>query len=322
MAGLSVGLGPSLIFSPSLVVKKSNVPVPLLAPGDTVGVVATGFGVRRSSLAAGVGRLRRMGYRVLLGEHVLELDGYFAGEDEARAADLRSMIQHPDVRAIWFARGGYGTSRILESMPWDGLERRPKLLIGYSDLTALFCAVIQRVGQLCLYGPVVVELGQAKAYHTASLKQLLAGKPVELRLQRRQVLAEGRTKGRLLGGNLTVLAHLCGTPFAPDLRGAVLFLEDVGEEAYRVDRMLTQLRMAGAFQGLAGVLLGQLSVPETKRRFPPDRPLLAILRENFLPCGVPVVMNLPAGHVPGKRTLPLGGWVELDTSARTLKLLP
>jgi muramoyltetrapeptide carboxypeptidase len=302
--------------------KAKKLPVPLLAPGETVGVVATGFGVRRASLAAGVGRLRRMGYRVLLGEHVHELDGYFAGQDEARAEDLRRMVEHPDVRAIWFARGGYGTSRILDRVPWEGLERRPKLLVGYSDLTALFSAVIQQVGQLCLYGPVVAELGQAGSYHAASLKRLLAGQPVELRLRPRQVLAAGRTQGRLLGGNLTVLAHLCGTPYAPDLRGAVLFLEDVGEEAYRVDRMLTQLRSAGMFEGLAGVLVGQLSVPRTRREFPPDRAVEEILRENFLPCGVPVVIDLPAGHIPGKRTLPLGGWVELDTAARTLRLSP
>jgi muramoyltetrapeptide carboxypeptidase len=293
-----------------------------LARGDGVGVVAPGFAVRRGPLEAGVRQLRRMGYRVVLGEHVLARHGYFAGDDDARAADLRAMIADPDVRAVWFARGGYGTARILDRVPWRALKRAPKLFVGYSDLTALFCAAVERAGQLCLHGPVVVELGRREAFHAPSLRRLLRGEPGVMRVRERQVLAHGRARGRLLGGNLTVLAHLQGTRYAPDLRGAVLFFEEVGEEAYRIDRALTHLRMSGAFRDLAGVLVGNCSVPARGRPFPPDRSIDDLLAEFFAPLGVPVVIGLPAGHVPGKWTLPIGGVATIDTAAREVHLAP
>jgi muramoyltetrapeptide carboxypeptidase len=265
-------------------------------------------------LEAGVARLQAMGYRTLLGAHVLARNGYLAGDDRQRVADLETMLRDPAVRAVWFSRGGYGSPRLLEKISWARFARQPKLLIGYSDLTALFAEAVKRAGPVCLYGPVVTELGNADLYHGPSLRRLLAGKQSEIRISRRQVLAPGRARGPLVGGNLTVLTHLCGTRFAPRGRGAILFLEEVGEEAYRIDRMLTQLRLAGLLRDVAGVLLGSFSVP-TRRRFPPDRPLLEILRETFLPLGVPVVQELPAGHVRAKQTLPLGAVAEVDTGA-------
>jgi muramoyltetrapeptide carboxypeptidase len=288
-----------------------------------VGVVAPAFAVPPRPLARGVTQLRRMGFRVRLGDHVLAQDGYLAGADALRTADLRTMIESPDVRAIWFARGGYGTTRLLDELPWPALRRHPgKALIGYSDLTALFGAAVDRAGLHCLYGPVVTELGRARAYHAESLRALLAGRSVEMRLGSRQVLAGGRARGRLVGGNLTVLAHLQGSAYAPDARGAVLFVEDVGEEAYRVDRALTQLKLAGVFKKLAAVLVGRTVLPPTRRSFPADRQLDELLRDFFLPLGVPVIRDIPAGHVDGKWTLPLGGTVELDTHAARLRFVP
>ena len=137
-------------------------------------------------------------------------------------------------------------------------------------------------------------------------------------MRRSDVLAAGRARGRLIGGNLTVLTHLCGTRFLPRSRGAVLFLEETGEQAYRIDRALTQLRQAGVLQGLAGVLLGRFCVPP-RRKFPPDRPLQTILREFFEPLKIPVVSGLPVGHLEGKQTLRLGGSVEIETDARLLR---
>ncbi len=294
----------------------------LLARGDTVGVVATGFAVRPVPLKAGVRRLREMGFRVVLGDHVGDCHGYLAGDDEARAADLRAMLLDPEVKAIWFARGGYGTARILESIPWRRLKRHPKLLVGYSDLTALFSAVVQRTGQLCLHGPVVAELGQPESYHAPSLRRLLAGQSTTLRVRQAQVLVPGVARGRLAGGNLTVLAHLQGTRFAPDFRGSVLFLEDVGEEVYRIDRALTHLKLAGAFRDLAAVLLGHFAVPASRRSFPPDRSVREVLAENFAALGVPVIAGIQAGHVRGKWTLPLGGMARVDTAAGEVRFTP
>lgn len=295
---------------------------PLLVRGDTVGVVAPGFAVRPAPLHAGVRRLRRMGFRVVLGEHVLSRHGYFAAPDDARAADLRAMIADDEVRAIWFARGGFGTARILDRIPWRTLKKRPKLFVGYSDLTALFCAAVQRGGQVCLHGPVVTDLGKPGACHLGSLRRLLSGESTALPVRGRQVLVEGKARGRLLGGNLTVLAHLLGTRYAPDPRGCILFLEEVGEEAYRIDRALTHLRMGGLFRDLAGVLVGRCSVPKPRRSFPPDRSLKELLAEFFTPLGVPVLTDLPAGHVPAKWTLPLGGMAEIDTAAGEVRFRP
>ena len=169
---------------------------------------------------------------------------------------------------------------------------------------------------------VVGELGDPAAYHAPSLRAMLAGREVTLRFRADQVLAPGRAEGRLVGGNLTVLAHVMGTPWAPDGRGAVLLLEDVGEETYRLDRLLQHLRLAGALTGVRAVLLGSLDPPPTRRSFPPDGDLDAVLRDVLLPLGVPVVRGLPLGHLPGKWTVPLGGRAVVDTAARRLVFEP
>jgi len=292
--------------------------VPRLVRGDLVGVVSPGFAVKRAPLRAGVSRLEALGFRVRLGDHVLGREGYFAGTDVERAADLEAMLRDPDVRAVWFSRGGYGTSRLLDLISWSRFARRPKLLVGYSDATALFAQAVRRAGPVCIYGPVVSELGEPRSFHAPSLRRLLAGKPFEMRVNRGQVVAPGRARGPLVGGNLTVLNHLCGTRHAPRLDGAVLFLEEIGEPAYSIDRMLTQLRAAGWFRGVAGVLLGGFAVAP-RRRFPPDRSLDEIVAETFLPLGVPVIRGLPAGHVEQKRSLPLGSPVTIDTRSGRLR---
>jgi len=181
-------------------------------------------------------------------------------------------------------------------------------------VTALFAAAIDRTRARCLYGPVVTELGDPATYHSPSLRSLLAGEPVRRRLRRRDVIVPGKATGPLVGGNLSVLVHLLGTRFAPKLAGKVLFLEEVGEPAYRLDRMLTQLRSSRKLAGVRAVLLGQFSVP-ARRRFPPDRPWQEVLEETFVPLGVPVVSGIPAGHCAGKWTLPLGARATVDTAA-------
>jgi muramoyltetrapeptide carboxypeptidase len=294
---------------------------PILGRGDLVGVVATGFAVRRELLDAGVLALRRMGFRVRIGEHVLDRAGYLAGSDEDRACDLIAMLEDPNVRAIWFARGGYGTARILRRLPWRKLRTRPLLFVGYSDLTALFSATVDRTEVRCLYGPVVTELGSPESYHRPSLRRALAGERVEIRLNKRDVIVPGRARGALIGGNLSVLTHLLGTPYAPRPAGRILFLEEVGEQAYRIDAALTQAQSAGAFRKLRGVILGDFNVPR-RRRFPPDRPWLEVVSERFRDLGIPVVSGLPVGHVARKWTLPLGGTVDLDTESGRVRFDP
>lgn len=283
--------------------------------GDRIAVVATGFAARREALEQGIAALRRRGFDPVVGKSAFAIDGYLAGADALRAADLDTAIADDTIAAIWFARGGYGTARLLDRIDLARLVRHPKPLLGYSDLSALFAALLGRARTVCFHAPVVAELGDAKAYHAPSLNAMLAGRTIQRRISARATLTQGRARGRLLGGNLTVLCHLLGTRYMPSLKGAVLFLEETGEEAYRVDRLLQHLRSSGVLKGVAAVLLGMFHTPPTKRSFPPDRPLGAVLKDHLAPLGVPVASGIPAGHGPGKWTLPLGGTATIDTAA-------
>jgi muramoyltetrapeptide carboxypeptidase len=273
---------------------------PLLKRGDRVGVVATGFAARPEALDAGVRFLARRGLEPVPGVSLRAIDGYFAGDDAARALDLDAAIADRSIDAVWFARGGYGTARILDRVDLARLVRRPKLLLGYSDLTALFGALLSRAATVCLHAPVVAELGTPKAFHAPSLTAALAGRRTTWRIRRASVLEPGAARGRLMGGNLTVLCHLLGTPHMPDLRGSVLFLEEIGEEAYRVDRLLQHLRMSGALRDVRAIVLGQLYVPKTARTFPGDRDLSAVLRDHLIPLGVADRARLPGGPRTGE----------------------
>lgn len=294
----------------------------LLKPRDRVGVVATGFAARPEAIDEGTLWLRRRGFVPVPGKHLKSVDGYFAGSDAARAADLNEAISDPTLAAIWFSRGGYGTARLLDGIDLGALARRPKLLLGYSDLTALFAALLKRAAAVCLHAPGVAELSRPGAFHAGSLASALAGKKQLRRVHERDVLSPGKATGRLMGGNLTVLTHLLGTKHMPELSGSLLFLEETGEEAYRVDRLLQHLRMSGVLKGVRAVLLGQLYVPETARRFPGDRNVDAVLRDHLLPLGIPVVRGVPSGHGDGKWTLPLGGVASVDTAKGTLAFDP
>lgn len=285
-----------------------------LRRGDRVGVVAPGFAVRPEALDSGLAALARRGLVAVSGRHVRDVDGYFAGDDAARAADLDAAIADADTRAVWFARGGYGTARLLDRIDLDRLIRQPKLLLGYSDVTALSGALLARTSAVCLQAPFVAELGVREAFHAPSLAAALAGRVVRRKIRAADVMRPGRAGGRLMGGNLTVLVHLLGTPYMPSLRGAVLFLEEAGEEAYRIDRLLTHLRMSRALDGVRAVLVGQILAPATKREFPGDRDVASVLRDALLPLGVPVVTGVPVGHGKGKWTIPIGGGVSIDTA--------
>ena len=294
----------------------------LLAREDRVAVVATGFAARPEAIDAGLSWLSRRGMIPVPGRHLRSVDGYLAGSDADRAGDLDAAVRDPSIAAVWFARGGYGTARILDRFDLERLVRRPKLLVGYSDLTALFSALLARASTVCLHAPGVAELGDRRAFHGPSLLAMLAGQSTRRRIVSRDVLRAGRARGRLIGGNLTVLCHLLGTRHMPDLKGAVLFLEEIGEEAYRIDRLFQHLKMSGVLAGVSAVILGNFHVPKTTRVFPGDRDVGAVLRDHLLPLRVPVVSGMPSGHGPGKWSLPLGGLASVDTKAGLMTFDP
>jgi muramoyltetrapeptide carboxypeptidase len=291
----------------------------VLRRGDRVGIAAPGFAVRPEALESGLDALRRLGYVPVLGNHVRAVDGYFAGSDAERVSDLNRFLRDPSLSAVWFARGGYGSARLLRSIDWKAARSRRRVLIGYSDPTAIFLAGRARGAPWrCLHAPVVSELGNEGAWHPPSLRAALAGEPVAIRFRGGQVLSPGRASGPLVGGNLTLLVHMLGTRDLPSLAGAIVFLEEVGEEVYRIDRMLDHLRRSGRLRDVAAVVFGSIVPPSPGRRFPPDRSLASVLAETVAPLGVPAVFGLPAGHGPKKRTLALGARAVLDTGRGTL----
>jgi muramoyltetrapeptide carboxypeptidase len=297
---------------------------PPLAPGDLIGVVAPGSVVDREAAHAGVKVLEGMGLRVRTGRALLARHGTFAGDDGARAADLAAMLADDEVRAVHFARGGWGTSRFLETVDWRSLRARPKLLIGYSDLTALFAPALDRAGITSIYGPHVTEIGRDTTWDRPSLARAYfrPREPLTLSFPARDVLAAGGASGRAAGGCLTLLAHLAGTPYAPRLRGRILILEEIAEPPYRIDRLMTQLRLAGMLDGVRGVLIGGLTdcgSPTGPRSVPTAARVVA---SYFTRRGVPVVAGLRFGHVNGKISVPIGFRVQLDTKSGRAVFLP
>jgi muramoyltetrapeptide carboxypeptidase len=293
---------------------------PFLRPGDTVAVAAPAGAVDRRRLEAGIRYLRGKGHPAQTSPHVPARHGYLAGEDELRAGDLNDIIAADASPAVLFARGGYGLTRILDRLDIEGLRRRPRLMLGYSDMTALAMALQCKGPYHFLYGPVVSELGDPGAFDETSLWNALYGNPAAYTVpfKSADVLRRGRGVGPMIGGCLTLLVSLLGTPHDPDYRDSVLFWEEIGEEPYRIDRMLTQLRNAGKFDHLRGMVIGSLTRCEPARGGPSLR-IKQIVLELVQWASFPVVWNVRAGHVAVKMTLPLGLEASLNTTRRSLR---
>ncbi len=261
----------------------------------------------------------RLGLVPRLRPDVTARRAYLAGDDARRLEEWREAVADPDARAIFVARGGYGAMRILPGIDPAPLLARPKLLVGFSDDTVVH-AVLNRAGLATVHGPVVTQLGRAPEDALVHLEALLSGAapragpwdvpaPGAGLVAARSIRA-GRATGPLLGGTLTLLAHLQGTPFAPRLDGAILFIEDVGEKPYRIDRYLTQLRLSGALDRLAGLAVGQLTGCDEEGVLAAD-----VVREVALALGVPAIEGLPAGHQDANFALPLGARATLVAPA-------
>lgn len=300
----------------------SSIVAPRLRAGDRIGVCAPGGPVREPALERGMEYLRARDYEPVPGANLKSRHGYLAGTDRQRLQDLQGFIDDRSIRAIWFARGGYGTGRILSDLNLSPLRRDPKALVGYSDLTVLQAAADRALGLTTYYGPHVAELGDRQAFDEASLWASLAGEGggTSLDLPGGSVLRPGRARGRLFGGCLAVLVGLLGTRFAPRPDGGILFWEDVNEEPYRIDRMIGQLRLAGVLERLRGMVVGRLVGCEPKD--PQNAlPLAEILTDHLRGTEFPVLVDFPAGHCAGKMTLPLGRRVVLETDPPRLQVL-
>lgn len=288
---------------------------PAVRPGSTLYVCSAAGAVTGESLAAGMRQLETAGFRLRHQPLLVDGTGYLSGSDEARLADLTEAMLCEDADAIVCARGGYGTMRLLPLLPWDAFAARPKWLAGYSDLTAFHLAAATR-GIQSLHAPMVA--GLEKHASPASLQGLiraLGDGPEDWRGLR--TLVSGRVTGRLLGGNLTMLAALAGTPFLPELRGAILVLEEIAEPPYRLDRLVTTLRLSGALDGVVGLVLGQFTRCGTES--PAE---IAARMQSLLGLDVPTVWGAATGHDDPNLSWRQGGLALLDASVGTLTMLP
>ncbi len=302
---------------------------PRLTRGDLIGVVSPASPPPSAErIERGVRYLESLGYRVAVGKHAAAVHGYLAGTDEQRAADFNAMVEDRAVKAIFVVRGGYGTSRILSMINYAALKRNPKIIAGYSDLTALQLAVYRKSGLVTFSGPMVgVEMWEKIDPYTEENFWRVVTSPTRIGLlanppeEPTRALRPGTATARLLGGNLSLLISLLGTPYAPDLNRSILVLEDVDEAPHRVDRMLMHLRNAGITRRIAGLVLGKFTdcVPSD-----PSKPYLTIdqvLDEFVGAVNLPTVSNIQYGHLPRKLTLPIGAKALLDGKTGKLEVL-
>lgn len=288
---------------------------PALRKGDVIGVCApAGPALRAGDVGKGIAYLEGLGYRVEAGRSLRRRDGYLAGTDRERAADLNRFFRDRRVRAIVALRGGYGSMRILDSLDYRAVRRDPKIFVGYSDLTAVQLALLAKCGLVTFAGPMVAA-GMARGLGGEAeelfWRMLTSRRPLGRMPTPAAPMAGGSASGVLVGGNLSIVSSLAGTPFLPSSRNAVLLFEDVGERPYRIDRMLQHLRLAGAFDGARGVVLGGFTDcgPEEGK---PSLTLRRVFLDHLGGLGVPVLSGVRHGHFAGSLALPVGLRVTID----------
>lgn len=298
---------------------------PRLPEGATIGIVGPAGPMVSSRLERGVKYLHSKGYRTKLGASIYEVRGYLAGGDRQRVADLNLMFADPEVDAIFCTRGGYGTPRLLDLVDYEQVLETPKILVGYSDITALHLALHTKTGLISFSGPMVaVEMGKGMLPFTEkAFWPLLISPDPQAELIANSCLAQNnvpsKVQGKLFPCNLSMLSTLIGTPFLPDLAGAILVLEDVGETLYKIDRHLTQLRHCGILSNLSGLVLGAFCGSEEN----PDsiQTLRTVVEEVTDGLNLPILFDLAYGHIDAKYTLPVGVNALMDLNRKCIEII-
>ena len=298
-----------------------------LRRGDTIGLVGISGAIHEpeTRFEKMLEAIDALGYKVIVADSCREEYGYLSGTDASRAKGLNQMFRDDRVDAVVCMRGGYGVARILDQVDFDAIRANPKILLGYSDITALHTAIHEKAGLVTLHGPMPdrawMEFDDFS--RESMLRALTSTEPLGV-LENPEgmtprCVVPGRCEGLLVGGNLSLIAATCGTPYQLNPEGKVLLLEDVGEYIYRLDSMLTQLRLAGMFDKCAGVVLGGFTnCTEEYERY--ALRLEDVIRDIIVPAGKPVLANLSIGHTPSKITVPLGVRCSLDAEAGTLTM--
>lgn len=304
-----------------------------LKPGDTLGLIAPGSYISEDELKDSKENLEKLGYKVFYDDRILSKTGYLAGTDESRAEEVNSMFADKNVQGIICARGGYGCARILPMLDYNLIKSNPKVLIGYSDVTALLNGIYVETGLVTFHGPVgissfndfsVTYFNEVLVHPEKDLVLISAKGEDEKDNNGIKTIVSGKAVGELIGGNLSVLNSLIGTKYDFNGEGKIVFLEEIGEEPYRIDRMLTQLIQSGKFDKAAGIAMGVFKDCEPKEKDPSfsmSFSLMEVLFDRLSNLNIPVIYGMSFGHIKNKFTLPIGIKAELDTINQTLTLL-
>ncbi len=297
--------------------------------GDTIGIIGASGAVRvEGAVGRAVEYAKSLGFRVKLGESANAKYGYLSGSDELRAKDVNAMFADPEVKAIVSTRGGYGTMRMLDLLDYDLIRANPKIFIGFSDITAMHIAFQEKCGLITFHGPMATSWNDSlpldfvrESFYSAIMNDYPMGDLMNApEYHERKTVNPGCAEGILVGGNLSLIAGTIGTPYEINTKDRILFIEEVGERTYCVDRMLTQLRLAGKFEDCAGVVFGDFN--DCPVEYPDfGLTLEEVIRDCAAPCGKPMFTGLQAGHITPMITLPLGARVRLDADNCRLTVL-
>ncbi len=302
-----------------------------LKRGDTIAIIAPSSGISESALAKSLQNMADLGFNIKIGKHTMSVNGFLAGNDKERLEDLHWAFGDKTVDAIWCVRGGYGATRFLPSVNFDLIRKNPKVFVGYSDITALHTAIYQNTNLVTFHGPVASSTfsDYPKKHVVNVLMNPSAPYKIELspdniakesNLYKTEIITKGKARGKLVGGNLSLLTAMAGTPFAlRNTKGKLLFIEDVGEKPYRIDRMFVQLKQSINLRELAGIALGVF-----ENCNPPDaasQTVIDVVRDELGNLGIPVIYGLSFGHIRDQFTLPVGIEAEMDTEKATMTFL-
>jgi muramoyltetrapeptide carboxypeptidase len=317
--------------APAAIMKKTIKPK-RLAAGSTIGVIAPASGVSESTFDSGLQNLADLGFKTKVGKFARGGTGFLSGTDDERLHDIHWAFKNRDVDGVWCMRGGYGASRLLPRLDHKLIRKNPKVFVGYSDITALHLAINRNTGLVTFHGPNAASnfSEYTKDQVVRTLITPLSQFPIRLpappegadpALYEAQVLRGGKCRGRLIGGNLSLLVALTGTPYGlKNVKGKILFIEDVNEQPYRIDRMLTQLRQSLNMRSLAGIAIGVFTRSEPDPA-EPSQSLMQVLKERLGTLGIPVLYGLSFGHIRSQFLVPQGIKAEMDTNTSSITFL-
>ena len=301
-----------------------------LKKGDLIGLVTPGSPVTEEQLAGCVSSLEELGLRATYYDSVLSEYGYFAGTDQERAQELMKMFSREDVDGIWCVRGGYGSIRILELLDYDQIRKNPKVFMGYSDITALLSSIYRETGLVTYHGPMGVS--EFNRFSVKSIKKVLLNPEAEYKYPYRResntrdnpefdryTITGGIAEGVLIGGNISVLDSIIGTRFEPDFEKKIVFLEEIGEKTYRVDKMMFHLLSGTNLREAAGIVMGVFGDCNVNEA--PSLSLKVALDDLLKPLGIPVSYGLSFGHIKRMVTIPTGIKAAMDADKNSLRLL-